>query len=245
MDKRAKLEQAIQEEQVYAKLWMLDAEKKAERERTEQAEKKQKVSETMNILTWQTEQRRAVADIEAEKKIKEQQMLQRQWKLEQEADAEADRQKFILNRERNIELINHNAAEKELRTVALEVEKARDKELLDAALAREKAMADLEEAERMAKRNETIELQKHYKKAKADKNALEKQIEELVNEEAERQYKMRQAQWDREKQARINLLKDVYISREKDILLRHEKKREDQWLKEYEKKQLDSAIQAQ
>ena len=56
---------------------------------------------------------------------------------------------------------------------------------------------------------------------------------------------MRQAQWDREKQARVNLLKDVYISREKDILLRQEKKREDQWLKDYEKKQLDSAIQAQ
>ena len=52
MDKRAKLEQDIQEEQVYAKLWMLDAEKKAERERTEAVEKKQRVSETMNILTW-------------------------------------------------------------------------------------------------------------------------------------------------------------------------------------------------
>ena len=52
MDKRAKLEQQIQEEQVYAKLWMLDAEKKAERERTEAVEKKQRVQETMNILTW-------------------------------------------------------------------------------------------------------------------------------------------------------------------------------------------------
>jgi len=52
MDKRAKLEQVIQEEQVYAKLWMLDAEKKAERERTEAVEKKQRVQETTNILTW-------------------------------------------------------------------------------------------------------------------------------------------------------------------------------------------------
>ena len=106
-------------------------------------------------------------------------------------------------------------------------------------------MADLEEAERQAKRNETIELQKHYKKAKADASALEKHIEELVNEEAERQYKMRQAQWDREKQARVNLLKDVYISREKDILLKQEKKREDAWFKDHEKKQLSDALAAQ
>ena len=160
--------------------------------------------------------------MEHEKKIKEQEMLKRQWKAEQDADVEVERQKFVLNRERNIELINHNAAEKELRKVALTADKARDKELLDAALAKEQAMADLEEAERQSKRNETIELQKHYKKAKADASALEKHIEALVDEEAERQYKMRQAQWDREKQARVNLLKDVYISREKDILLKQE-----------------------
>lgn len=46
---------AIAEEQVYAKLWMLDAEKKAERERQEAAEKGKRVNETMNILTWQTD----------------------------------------------------------------------------------------------------------------------------------------------------------------------------------------------
>ena len=46
-------------------------------------------------------------------------MLKRQWKAEQDADVEVERQKFVLNRERNIELINHNAAEKELRKVAL------------------------------------------------------------------------------------------------------------------------------
>lgn len=39
-------------------------------------------------------------------------MLKKQWKNEANSDKEADRQKFILNRERNIELIQHNAAEK-------------------------------------------------------------------------------------------------------------------------------------
>lgn len=44
-------------------------------------------------------------------------MLNRQWARELESDKEAERQKFILNRERNLELINHNAAERELRAV--------------------------------------------------------------------------------------------------------------------------------
>ena len=52
MDKKAKLEQKIVEEQVYAKLWMLDHDKKVHREKTEAAEKKKKIHETVNILTW-------------------------------------------------------------------------------------------------------------------------------------------------------------------------------------------------
>jgi len=32
-------------------------------------------------------------------------MLKKQWRVEADSDKEADRQKFILNRERNIELI--------------------------------------------------------------------------------------------------------------------------------------------
>jgi len=53
---------------------------------------------------------------------------------------------------------------------------------------------------------------------------------------------MRQAQWHREQQAKINLLKDVYASREKDILLKQDKKKELEWYKQYEKAQIETAI---
>lgn len=67
-------------------------------------------------------------------------MLKEQWAKEIAADAEADRQKFVLNRERNLEIIQHNVAERELNRIQTEAEKARDKELLADALAREKAL---------------------------------------------------------------------------------------------------------
>lgn len=148
MDKKAKLEQGIIEEQVYAKLWMMDHDKKVKREQTEAQDKRKRVNETINILNWQTETRRSAADIEAEKRAREQQMLKTQWAKELEADKEAVRQQFILNRERNLELINHNAAERELRKIQEEAEKNRDKELLNAALSRERAIAEAEEAEK-------------------------------------------------------------------------------------------------
>jgi len=37
---------------VYAKLWMLDADKKLAREKKEAKEKREKVEETLNILSW-------------------------------------------------------------------------------------------------------------------------------------------------------------------------------------------------
>lgn len=56
---------------------------------------------------------------------------------------------------------------------------------------------------------------------------------------------MRDAQWQREDQARINLLKDVYLSREKDILLKQEVQREADWFKNYERQQMETAIAQQ
>ena len=71
MDKRQKLEQAIVEEQVYAKLWMLDHQKKLQREQEEGALKKKKVQETLNILTWQQDSISQAKNIDTEKKARE------------------------------------------------------------------------------------------------------------------------------------------------------------------------------
>jgi hypothetical protein len=90
-----------------------------------------------------------------------------------------------------------------------------------------------------------IELQQYYKQTEGDKQAYEKLVDEFVQQEAERQYKLREARWQREQQARINLLRDVYDSREKDILLRQEKKKELDWYKQYEKTQIEEAIARQ
>lgn len=73
-----------------------------------------------------------------------------------------ERQKFVLNRERNLELIRHNDAEKLLRDEAEKLEKDRDRALLQSALDREKALEQLEEEEKKRRIKEVVELQKHY-----------------------------------------------------------------------------------
>lgn len=172
-------------------------------------------------------------------------MLKQQWVVEDEKEKEAERQKFLLNRERNLELIKHNAQEKELREMANEVEKQRDKALLAKALSREAELKRLEEAEKEARKREIIELQKHYNQGQADKKAYEKMIDDLVAEENAKQWDAREQQWRREDQARINLLKNVYANREADIMLKQAKKKEEDWLKQNDKAIIESEVDRQ
>lgn len=80
-----------------------------EREIQEQAEKKAKINDTMAVLEWQKQTRDLQRNAELESIQKEREMLKAQWAIEDEKEKDADRQKFLLNRERNLELIQHNA----------------------------------------------------------------------------------------------------------------------------------------
>ena len=125
--------------------------------------------------------------------MREQQELQQKWQQELDSEKHTEHTKFIENRERNLGLIKHNAAERELKAQQLEIEKLRDKEMLEVALAREKALQEIEDKERAERRNEVIALQQYYKQTQNDKEAYEKLVDEFVQHEAERQYKMREA----------------------------------------------------
>ena len=161
-------------------------------------------------------------------------MLKQQWVAEEEREKKAEQQKFLLNRERNLELINHNATEKQLREQAEEQDRIRDKVLLDAALQREKQLQDLEVAEKQARRNEIVELQKHYGNVANEKAEYEKMVDQLVENENIKQWEAREAQWRREDQARVNLMKNVYQNREQAIILNQKQKEEAAWLQKYE-----------
>lgn len=63
-----------------------------------------------------------------------------------------ERQKFILNRERNLELIRHNEAEKRLREEQSKIEKDRDREMLNKALTKEQELERIEQEEKMKRR---------------------------------------------------------------------------------------------
>ena len=200
----------------------------------EAKEKQEKVKDTMAVLDWQRNTRQVQRQQEEARLAQEREMLKQQWIAEEEREKKAEQQKFLLNRERNLELINHNATEKQLREQAEEQDRIRDKVLLDAALQREKQLQDLEVAEKQARRNEIVELQKHYGNVANEKAEYEKMVDQLVENENIKQWEAREAQWRREDQARVNLMKNVYQNREQAIILNQKQKEEAAWLQKYE-----------
>ena len=180
------------EEQVYAQLWQLDAQKKLEREMAEAREKQEKVRDTMAVLDWQKQTRQVQRDQEQDLIRNEQAMLREQWAIEEEKEKKDADQRFILNRERNLELIAHNATEKQLREQAHQQDLQRDKTLLSAALAREAAIEQVEANERLARRSEIQELQTHYQNQQSDKAAYERMIDDLTQNENEKQWNARE-----------------------------------------------------
>lgn len=118
-------------------------------------------------------------------------------------------------------------------------------QLLNAALEREKALEQLEYDERMLHRAETIELQKFAQQTSNDKKAYEKMVDDLVADENAKQWEAREKQWDREDQARINLLRNVYANREQDVELKKKLKNEAEWMKKYELQNMESEVDRQ
>lgn len=217
VDKKRDVERKIMEEQVYAQLWQLDLQAKEERERQEAEEKKKRIGETVAVLDWQKDTRGQAKQQERQLTDLERQMLNEQWMREQEQEREIERQKFILGRERNLELLRHNEAEKQLREEQLRTEKERDKEMLSKAINKEQEIERIEREELLRRRKEVVELQQFYLQKAEDKKAEEQLIEYLTWLESEKQWKLKEDKWRKEDQARVNLMKQVYEDRAKAI----------------------------
>ena len=242
VDKKRAVDQKIMEEHVYAQLWKLDLQAKEERERKEVEEKKKRVQDTQAVLDWQKDTRTQAKQQERELTDMERNMLKEQWRREADHELELERQRQVLVKERNLELIRHNEAEKQLREDQIRFEKMRDKEMLDKALTRERQIALLEEEERLRRRQEVIDLQKFYLQKAEDKKAEEQLIEYLTWLESEKQWKLKEDKWRKEDQARINLMKQVYEDRAKTIGAKQMTADEEKWRLQHEKKIIDEEI---
>ena len=169
-------------------------------------------------------------------------MLKEQWIKEAEQERELERQKHVLNRERNMELIRHNDAEKILREDQIRFEKERDRNMLGKALNKEQQIERIEQEEKFRRRQEVVDLQQFYLQKAEDKKAEDQLIEYLTWIESEKQWKLKEDKWSKEDLARVNLMRQVYEDRAKTIGAKQMMTEEDKWRLQYEKQLIENEI---
>lgn len=135
-----------------------------------------------------------------------------------------------------------NIMYKKLKEEQDRLQKEKDKEMV-AEIVRREMMLDQLDAEKAARyREETKAFLLNFKNRANELKLDQDYLDRLLKEEQDRQYAKQKAQWDKDEQARINLLYDVYGDRAKAIEHKKKMREEELRLKLIEKQQVTEDI---
>lgn len=132
----------------------------------------------------------------------------------------------MFNRQLNKDLINHNMEEKKMKEVEHVKEKYQDKDWIQSVISREKALDKLEEEIRVIllelkelflsnfkerQKKETRDFLLNFKNRTNELNNDENELNRLIGEEDERQWKKRMDVWQREEVLKKKNILEIII----------------------------------
>ena len=218
LDKLKKREKEKREEIFYVKLNEYDIQKKREKEREEEKLKKIKLKNIYEYQQWQRDQNEKFIKHNQEIDQLEKKKLKEQWKLDELKEKENEEQRRLMNQKVYLEIDKFNKKEEDQRKKAAEIEKRKDKELIESIVAREKALDLIDKKEKERKIKEFKQNKKYLEFIMSKKKEAEIWMDKIAQAEADREYKKEQEKWRQEDQKRIELLKDVYKGREQALI---------------------------
>lgn len=218
LDKLKKQEQQKQEELVYVKLNELDIRKKLETEKKQLEEVQRKKRETYNFLEWQKEQQKKAEEKQKEFTNLENERIRAQWEKDNIREQEEKIDKIVKNHEVYKNIQEFNKQEEEIRKNKIENEKKKDKDLINAIVNKEKALDAIDRKEKERKKQEFHQNKKYLEFVMNQKKEAEAWMDQIVKDEADKQWRKEQDAWMKRESARIELLKQVYKGREEAIM---------------------------
>lgn len=224
LEKHNKLEDEFNEKMIYCELEKREMIKKdLENEKKNQLKIK-KIQEKNLALKKQIQEIKLKRKNDMEKIKKEKIELHKKWaRNDKEAQDKLERQK-IINKRIADDVKKHNLLQKMEKENKLKNEREEDKFLLEKILERERILKELEDKQ---KENYKIEIRNFFKNMKNRDEEIklnQELIDKLLKKELARQWKKRQDVWDREENARIELMKEVYKHRFDNIENKKKKK---------------------
>ena len=242
LDKLKKREKEKREEMFYVKLNEFEIQKKKEKEREEEKLKKIKLKNIYDYQKWQREQNEKAIKHNQEIIALEKQKLKKQWTLDDLKEKESEEQRRIMNKTVYLEIDKFNKKEEEHRKKVEEIEKKKDKELIESIVAREKALDLIDKKEKERKIKEFQQNKKYLEFIINKKKEAEIWMDKIAQAEADREYKKEQEKWKKEDEKRIELLKDVYKGREQALIYQKKIKEDEKNAIAQERVVLDNEI---
>jgi len=241
-EKLHRINRSKTEEKIYAQISEQELREQILEERRLRSEYLEKIRERNVILGEQLKEIQEKKRDELEQRIEENKLFKQ--KCESQKQEEAQKVSNIKEANRRIaeEVKIYNQLQQQQKDLKIKQERELDQQQLNQDIEREQMLKAIEMKHKEKYRKEAHEFYQTVKRRAEDIRISQQIVDKLIAEEIERQFQKQQEVWDREEQARVRLLKEVYSHRydqieEKKALINAEKQ-----MKEIERKNIESEV---
>ena len=242
LEKMKRREKEKQEEMFYVKLNEFDTKKKIENEKKDEIKQKNKLKNIYDYQQWQRDQKNQEMQHNYEINQLENERLKEQWRRDKESDERNERNRKEMNIQVYKDIEYFNKREEEDRKKKLDIEKMKDKQLIDSIVAKEQALDLIDKQEKERKIKEFYENKKYLEYVINQKKEAELWMDKIAQEEADKEYKKEMEEWKKQEEKRIQLLKDVYKGREDALKYKKQQIENEKNILKQERQDLDQKV---
>ena len=242
LEKMKRREKEKQEEMFYVKLNEFDTKKKIENEKKDEIKQKNKLKNIYDYQQWQRDQKNQEMQHNYEINQLENERLKEQWRRDKESDERNERNRKEMNVQVYKDIEYFNKREEEDRKKKLDIEKVKDKQLIDSIVAKEQALDLIDKQEKERKIKEFYENKKYLEYVINQKKEAELWMDKIAQEEADKEYKKEMEEWKKQEDKRIQLLKDVYKGREDALKYKKQQIENEKNIIKQERQDLDQKV---
>ena len=242
LEKMKRREKEKQEEMFYVKLNEFDTKKKIENEKKDEIKQKNKLKNIYDYQQWQRDQKNQEMQHNYEINQLENERLKEQWRRDKESDERNERNRKEMNIQVYKDIEYFNKREEEDRKKKLDIEKMKDKQLIDSIVAKEQALDLVDKQEKERKIKEFYENKKYLEYVINQKKEAELWMDKIAQEEADKEYKKEMEEWKKQEDKRIQLLKDVYKGREDALKYKKQQIENEKNIIKQERQDLDQKV---
>ena len=242
LEKMKRREKEKQEEMFYVKLNEFDTKKKIENEKKDEIKQKNKLKNIYDYQQWQRDQKKQEMQHNYEINQLENERLKEQWRRDKESDERNERNRKEMNIQVYKDIEYFNKREEEDRKKKLDIEKMKDKQLIDSIVAKEQALDLIDKQEKERKIKEFYENKKYLEYVINQKKEAELWMDKIAQEEADKEYKKEMEEWKKQEDKRIQLLKDVYKGREDALKYKKQQIENEKNIIKQERQDLDQKV---